>query len=58
MRHIANLHAGEAKTCARDEPPLPELRVPCLNALRSLKQADEQIARLSMLCRFNDDPAA
>ena len=45
MHRIDDLHAGEAKTDAVTLPSLPKL-------------ADEQVAKLSMLCGFDDDLAA
>ncbi|VWC38447.1 transposase [Burkholderia lata] len=51
MRRIADLHAGEAKTDARDAAIIAE-------AARSLRLADEQLAELTMLCGFDDDLAA
>ncbi|AHA68042.1 Transposase [Shigella dysenteriae 1617] len=58
MRRIADLHAGEAKTDARDAAIIAEAARTLPHALRTLKLADEQIAELSMLCGFNDDLAA
>lgn len=61
MRRIADLHAGEAKTDARDAVNaaiIAEAARTQPHALRTLKLADEQIAELSMLCGFDDDLAA
>ncbi len=58
MRRIAALHAGEAKTDARDAAIIAEAARTLPHALRTLKLADEQIAELSMLCGFDDDLAA
>ncbi|EEG5674930.1 IS110 family transposase [Salmonella enterica] len=58
MRRIADLHAGEAKTDARDAATIAEAARTLPHALRTLKLADEQIAKLSMLCGFDDDLAA
>lgn len=57
MRRIADLHAGEAKTDARDAAIIAEAARTLPHALRTLKLADEQIAELSMLCGFDDDLA-
>lgn len=58
MRRIADLHASEAKTDARDAAIIAEAARTLPHALRTLKLADEQIAELSMLCGFDDDLAA
>ncbi|EGE2246310.1 IS110-like element ISSfl4 family transposase, partial [Shigella flexneri] len=58
MRRIADLHAGEAKTDARNAAIIAEAARTLPHALRTLKLADEQIAELSMLCGFDDDLAA
>ncbi|AIL35447.1 IS110 family transposase [Shigella flexneri] len=57
MRRIADLHAGEAKTDARNAAIIAEAARTLPHALRTLKLADEQIAELSMLCGFDDDLA-
>jgi transposase len=57
MRRIADLHAGEAKTDARDAAIIAEAARSLPHALRSLEVADEQVAELSMLCGFDDDLA-
>ena len=58
MRRIADLHAGESKTDARDAYIIAEAARGMPHALRSLKVADDQVAELSMLCGFDDDLAA
>ncbi|EOS93921.1 ISSfl2 ORF [Erwinia tracheiphila PSU-1] len=58
MRRIADLHAGEAKTDARDAVIIAEAARTLPHALRTLKLTDEQIAEPSMLCGFDDDLAA
>lgn len=58
MRCIADLHAGEAKTDARDAAIIVEAARTLPHALRTLKLADEQTAELSMLCGFDDYLAA
>jgi transposase len=56
MRRIADLHAGEAKTDARDAYIIEAARsMP--HTRRSLKLADEEGAELTMLCGFDDDLA-
>ena len=55
MRRIADLHAGEAKTDARDAAIIAEAARTLPHALRPLRLEDEQIAELSMLCGFDDD---
>jgi transposase len=57
MRRIADLHAGEAKTDARDAYVIAEAARSMPHTLRSLKLADHQIAELTMLCGFDDDLA-
>jgi len=57
MRRIADLHAGEAKTDARDAAIIAEAARSLPHALRSIQLADEQVAELSMLCGFDDDLA-
>ena len=49
MRRIADLHAGEAKTDARDAAIIAQAARSLPHALRSLQLADEQVAELSML---------
>ncbi|NGZ83154.1 IS110 family transposase [Duganella aceris] len=57
MRRIADLHAGEAKTDARDAAIIAEAARSMPHALRSLRLDDEQLAELTMLCGFDDDLA-
>lgn len=57
MRRVADLHAGEAKTDARDTAIIAEAARSIPHALRSLRLDDEQLAELTMLCRFDDDLA-
>jgi len=58
MRRIADLHAGEAKTDARDAYIIAEAARSMPHTLRSLKIADSQVAELTMLCGFDEDLAA
>ena len=58
MRRIADLHAGEAKTDARDAAIIADAARCMPHTLRSLKLADEQVAELTMLCGFDDDLVA
>lgn len=58
MRRIADLHAGEAKTDARDAAIIAEAARSMPHTLRSLRLAAEQLAELTMLCGFDDDLAA
>jgi len=55
MRRIADLHAGEAKTDARDAYVIAEAARSMPHTLRSLKLADNELAELTMLCGFDDD---
>jgi len=57
MRRIADLHAGEAKTDARDAYIIAEAARSMPHTLRSLKLADNEVAELTMLCGFDDDLA-
>jgi transposase len=57
MRRIADLHAGEAKTDARDAYIIAEAARSLPHTLRSLKLADNQVAELTMLCGFDEDLA-
>ena len=57
MRRIADLHAGEAKTDARDAAIIAEAARSMPHTLRSLRLADEPLAELTMLCGFDDDLA-
>lgn len=58
MRRIADLHAGEAKTDARDAAIIAEAARSMPHTLRSLRLADEPLAELATLCGFDDDLAA
>jgi len=58
MRRIADLHAGEAKTDARDAYIIADAARSMPHTLRSLKIADSQVAELTMLCGFDEDLAA
>ena len=49
MRRIADLHAGEAKTDARDAYIIAEAARSMPHTLRSLKIADSQVAELTIL---------
>jgi transposase len=51
------LHAGEAKTDARDAAIIAEAARSMPHALRSLRLDDEQLAELTVLCGFDDDLA-
>ncbi|WP_028278457.1 IS110 family transposase [Arthrobacter sp. H5] len=55
MRRIADRHAGEAKTDARDAAIIAQATRTLPHALRSIQLADESVAELSMLCGFDDD---
>ena len=55
MRRIADLHAGEAKTDARDAAIIAEAARTLPHALRAIRLEDEQVAELSLLCGFDDD---
>lgn len=57
MRRIADLHAGEAKTDARDAYIIAEAARSMPHTLRSLKLPDNDVAELTMLCGFDDDLA-
>ena len=57
MRRIADLHAGESKTDARDAYIIAEAARNLPHTLRSLKLADSQVAELTMLCGFDEDLA-
>jgi hypothetical protein len=57
MRRIADLHAGEAKTDARDAYIIAEAAPSMPHTLRSLKLTDNEVAELTMLCGFDDDLA-
>lgn len=58
MRRIADLHAGETKTDARDAAIIAEAARSMPHTLRSLRLADKQLAELTMLRGFDDDLAA
>ena len=58
MRRIADLHAGEAKTDARDAAIIAEAARSLPQALRALPKTDEALAELTLLCGFDDDLAA
>lgn len=58
MRRIADLHAGEAKTDARDAAIIAEAVRSMPHTLHSLRLADEQLAELTTLCGFDDDLGA
>ncbi|MGF6410730.1 hypothetical protein OKW37_002400 [Paraburkholderia sp. MM5482-R2] len=58
MRRIADLHAGEAKTDARDAAIIAEAARSMPHTLRSRRVADEQLAELTMLCGVDGDLAA
>src|SRR5664279_2425281 len=55
MRRIADLHAGEAKTDARDAAIIAEAARTPPHALRAIRLEDEQVAELSLLCGFDDE---
>ena len=57
MRRIADSHAGESKTDARDAYIIAEAARSLPHTLRSLKLADSQVAELTMLCGFDEDLA-
>ncbi len=57
MRRIADLHAGEAKTDARDAAIIAEAARSMPHALRALPKTDEALAELALLCGFDDDLA-
>lgn len=55
IRHIANLHAGEAKTDVRDAYIIAQAARSLPHTLRSPKLADGQLAELTMSCGFDMD---
>ena len=57
MRRIADLHAGESKTDARDAYIIAEAARSMPHTLRSMKMADNEVAELTMLCGFDEDLA-
>ena len=58
MRRIAEIHAGEAKTDARDAAVIAHAARTMPHALRPLRQDDEATATLGMLAGFDEDLAA
>jgi len=57
MRRIADLHAGEAKTDARDAAIIAQAARTMPHALRALRRDDEVTAELAMLSGFDEDLA-
>ena len=55
MRRVADLHAGSAKTDARDAYIIAETARTMPTALRAIAASDEQIAELAVLAGFDDD---
>ena len=55
MRRMADLHAGSAKTDARDAYIIAETARTMPSALRQIAASDEQIAELAALAGFDDD---
>ncbi|GAB2866925.1 MAG: IS110 family transposase [Micrococcaceae bacterium] len=55
MRRVADLHAGSAKTDARDAYIIAETARTMPTALRAIADSDEQIAELAVLAGFDDD---
>lgn len=55
MRRVADLHAGSAKTDARDAFIIAETARTMPSALRQIAVSDEQIAELAVLSGFDDD---
>src|SRR5699024_6949712 len=55
MRRMADLHAGSAKTDARDAFIIAETARTMPSALRSIAASDEQVAELAVLAGFDDD---
>ncbi|WP_147107032.1 IS110 family transposase [Nesterenkonia populi] len=55
MRRMANLHAGSAKTVARDAFIIAETARTMPTALRQIATSDEQIAELAVVTGFDDD---
>ncbi len=58
MRRIGDLHAGEAKTDARDAAIIAHAARTMLHALRALRRDDELTGELAMLSGFDEDLAA
>ena len=57
MRRIADLHAGEAKTDARDAVIIAQAARTMPHALRALRRDDEVTSELAMLSGFDEDLA-
>ncbi len=57
MRRIADVHAGEAKTDARDAAIIAQAARTMPHALRALRRDDEVTAELTMLSGFDEDLA-
>lgn len=57
MRRIADLHAGEAKTDAKDAAIIAHAARTMPHALRALRGDDELTAELAMLAGFDEDLA-
>ena len=57
MRRIADVHAGEAKTDARDAAIIAQAARTMPHALRALRPDDEVTAELMMLSGFDEDLA-
>ena len=55
MRRMADLHAGSAKTDARDAFIIAETARTMPTALRQIATSDEQVAELAVLTGFDDD---
>lgn len=55
MRRVADLHAGSAKTDARDAYIIAETARTMPTTLRAIADSDEQIAELAVLAGFDDD---
>lgn len=55
MRRVADLHAGSAKTDARDAYIIAETVRTMPTALRAITISEEQIAELAVLAGFDDD---
>jgi len=55
MRRIADLHAGEAKTDARDAAIIAQAARTMPHALRALRGDDDATAELTMLAGFDED---
>lgn len=58
MRRIAEIHAGEAKTDARDAAVIAHAARTLPHALRPLRKDDEATATLAVLAGFDEDLAA